>query len=358
MRYMSKSVYCGALLTIFSLTVTAEVQAASISVIPDTTLDITLIAVEGELALGDEKQFARIAIQHPKAVVMFNSPGGNLLAGIEIGKAIRMKGYWTYVPSGLTCASACALTWLGGVERYMERNSKIGFHAAYNSENGQMSGSANAIVGSYLTQLGLSENAIFYVTNASPEAMTWMSYEDAAKVGIAVNLTDPPQQPKQADTPKSTPTISNDIVSLRGADIFGHDLPGMPLKNVTMADCENACRSDSRCLAFTFNKKYSACFLKSAGERVFSNANADAGYKAALSPVLRNSKITILEATDLPGGDFNRLNGVGFGICSDTCEEDKRCLAFTYHGKSKTCWLKSAVSPPSLNRRAISGIKQ
>lgn len=359
MRYTCSLVLLFYVLLVSILGTGEKALAANVYVVPDTSVaNVTFIAVEGDFTSGDEQQFAQIAIQHPNAVVMFNSPGGNLAAGIEIGKAIRLKGYWTYVPAGLTCASVCALAWLGGVQRFMEPTSKIGFHAAYNSDNGQTSGSANAIVGSYLTQLGMSEQSIFYVTDAAPEGMTWMTYEDATKMGIAVNLTNPPPQAKPEQPPNTPAAGSPDIISLPGSDIFGHDLPGMPLKNVMMADCQKACESDSRCLAFTFNRKHSVCFLKSAGERVFLNSNADSGYKAALKPVLRNSSINILEATDLQGGDYNQLDGVGFGVCSDTCEEDSRCRAFTYRAKSKTCWLKSEVPPASTSKRVISGVKR
>jgi hypothetical protein len=53
--------------------------------------DTTIISIEGELRLGDEKRFADAAIRVADAVVVLSSPGGNVFAGIEIGKAIRLK---------------------------------------------------------------------------------------------------------------------------------------------------------------------------------------------------------------------------------------------------------------------------
>jgi hypothetical protein len=63
--------------------------------------------------------------------VVFNSNAGNLLAGIEIGKTIRLKSFATAVLDGLRCASSCAFAWLGGSPRFMEQGARIGFHAAY-----------------------------------------------------------------------------------------------------------------------------------------------------------------------------------------------------------------------------------
>jgi hypothetical protein len=67
-----------------------------------------LIQVVGDLALGDEKKFVDVALSSADAVVVFHSPGGNLFAGMEIGRAIRLKGFSTLVPDNMLCASACA----------------------------------------------------------------------------------------------------------------------------------------------------------------------------------------------------------------------------------------------------------
>jgi hypothetical protein len=76
-----------------------------------------LVAVEGDLEIGDDVKFRTQVGRLTKAVVVFNSRGGNLLAGIEIGKTIRLKSFATAVLDGLRCASACAFAWLGGSPR-------------------------------------------------------------------------------------------------------------------------------------------------------------------------------------------------------------------------------------------------
>lgn len=62
---------------------------------------------------------------------MFNSEGGNLMAGLEIGRAIRLKGFDTLVPDKMYCASACALAWLGGKTRWAGPGDHSTFHAAW-----------------------------------------------------------------------------------------------------------------------------------------------------------------------------------------------------------------------------------
>ena len=100
-------------------------SAATVDVQTINTADgaLTTIAIEGELVPGDETKFADAAIRAPSAVVMLNSPGGREIVGIEIGQAIRHKGFATYVPDGFTCASACALAWVAGGPRFMSAGS-------------------------------------------------------------------------------------------------------------------------------------------------------------------------------------------------------------------------------------------
>ncbi len=61
------------------------------------------------------------------------SDGGNLDAGIEIGRAIWFREAATVVEEG-TCASACALAWLAGRPRYMAPKARIGFHAPWRGD--------------------------------------------------------------------------------------------------------------------------------------------------------------------------------------------------------------------------------
>jgi hypothetical protein len=149
-----------------------------------------LIQVVGDLASGDDKKFVDVALSSAEAVVVFHSPGGNLFAGMEIGRAIRLKGFSTLVPDNMLCASACALAWLGGRVRLMSDTGRVGFHAAYTDDNGQanVSSAGNAIVGAYLNQLGLPTSAILYITDSPPNGIQWLSFADAQRFGIDVRL--------------------------------------------------------------------------------------------------------------------------------------------------------------------------
>jgi hypothetical protein len=118
------------------------------------------------LTPGDNDVFDKVAARLQVAAISFNSDGGNLVTGIQIGEVIRQRGFKTTVRDGKRCASACALAWLAGADRTMEGSAKIGFHAA----SGRETGVGNVLIGAYVAKLGLS------------------NISDAAAVGIRVAL--------------------------------------------------------------------------------------------------------------------------------------------------------------------------
>jgi hypothetical protein len=197
----------------------SHTPAAVMTTLP-TADRVNRFAVEGALVFGDEKEFARRVSSYSDGVVVLNSNGGNMFAGVEIGRIIREKGFKTEVPVGGRCASACALAWLGGQPRFMTHNGQIGFHAAFIRDQGveRETGAGNAIVGAYLRDIGLSMNAIIFVTGAPPHGMRWLTFEDAADYNIPVrpgsykfaqpNPSEPRRQVPSKTDPQSTGSIA------------------------------------------------------------------------------------------------------------------------------------------------------
>lgn len=60
--------------------------------------------------------------------VIFNSAGGQLVYGYQLGYVIRGAGFNTTVARGGECASACLVAFIGGVKREVTGNSTISFH--------------------------------------------------------------------------------------------------------------------------------------------------------------------------------------------------------------------------------------
>jgi ATP-dependent protease ClpP protease subunit len=354
-----------ALLTFLTITFPLCATAAEMRLVPGAVPGINYITVLGTFELGDDQKFIQIALPLDKAIVAFNSDGGNLSAGLGIGRAIRLKEFTTMVPKNSICASACGLAWLGGFERLVDEGAQVGFHAAYITDNGttQETGMGNALAGAYLNQLGLTQSAIAYVTEAGPQNMKWLTAEDAKNVGIAMTVlasieTEPAPKTDHSPTIQFPEKLqTSNLKRVQSADIYGFDLPRMPLKTTTMEACELACQSDGNCKAYTFNRPNSACFLKSNGSQMVGTPLSDAGYKMEIEAGIRISRITVYEGIDLPGSDFENFRGMSFEQCMRSCEYDKHCAAFTFDRRGMACWLKSFVPATNPNNIAISGIK-
>ena len=84
----------------------------------------TAIVIDGRIELGDTDRFAEIAEDYrgrweeayecPDAVVILNSPGGELREAISLGRKIAELGFGTIVGSEGVCASACVFALAGG----------------------------------------------------------------------------------------------------------------------------------------------------------------------------------------------------------------------------------------------------
>jgi hypothetical protein len=178
---------------IFAASILLCVTAKSAEITPLRQGGVTNgIVISGILMPGDHQKFANLALAPDRAIVFLSSEGGNLIEALEIGKAIRLKGFPTYVIANDVCASACAFIWLAGTPRLMSTAAKIGFHAVYTEESGavEISSSGNALAGSYLTKLGLSERAIFEVMHAPPTSIQWLTPANFRALGIDVQVPD------------------------------------------------------------------------------------------------------------------------------------------------------------------------
>jgi hypothetical protein len=172
--------------------IATAVHAADISKVAGKSGEVDFILLKGEIQMGDDKLFKNIAFNTDKAIVILDSPGGLVMPALEIGKAIRLKGYATAV-TDTSCTSACAIIWLAGETRFLSKKSRVGFHAVFVEDaEGQKlpAGVGNALVGSYLNSLGLSEKIVTFVTIAGPDSMRWISKSSADSLGLKVSVLD------------------------------------------------------------------------------------------------------------------------------------------------------------------------
>lgn len=158
------------------------------------------IYAEGVIATGDTQRLLEFAREKriEAARIVFNSPGGALIEGVQLGRAIRALGFNTAIGarpdaenkgSGI-CASACAYAFAGGVLRFISsEDDKLGLHQ-FSSPGGLSEQDAQQVSGvlvAYLSQMGVDANAFALATTSDPTGMVWLGADEAATLGFANN---------------------------------------------------------------------------------------------------------------------------------------------------------------------------
>lgn len=384
MKVYSVALAMGALLAI------VRVASAANIVLDRNIASVPVIVVDGDFDAGDDKTFNNLAITVDQGVVVFNSRGGLAAVGMSIGRTIAIKGFATLVPSNSLCASSCALAWLAGRPRSLLPSSHVGFHAIYTTENGfnNVSSAGNAVVGSYLRELGMTDRQIIYITDTQPNSMAWLSESTAAAIGLDVQFLSEASSPAKEGTntyivPIPTPAdrqsqntessvvtkpaieaipTANQWTILPYSDLQGSDITPKPLVLENADQCQIACQSSSECTAFTFNEAHKACFLKSAVKDALQFTGAISGYRSpnVVTRVGRNYGRDVgfrtFQGSEITAMPYSTYMNKTLAWCQDECVDDLFCRAFTYY-QTGICVKFHQTKPAQHNVNVFSGIK-
>lgn len=145
---------------------------------------VTPIVVSGLIQPGDEARFQDLTAGIGRARVYLSGPGGDVAASLRIGHHVRDRGFTTVVRKDSTCASAYMLIWAAGVPRTMDPRASLGAHAARSVHGPGEAGAANAVIGAYLSQMGLPYRAIAVLTKAAPNDLTELKASDLGEIGV------------------------------------------------------------------------------------------------------------------------------------------------------------------------------
>jgi hypothetical protein len=170
----------------------------------------TTISIVGKIEVNDDDRFDRLIKNQniDKALVRLDSPGGYIAPTMAMGDRIRYAGFWTYVPNGAICTSACADIWLAGRKRFLAPNGRLGFHSTGQTINGirvpAPSGDAAVLV--YFRRLGLSDEAISYFFAASTFDISYVTVRTLRQLGVDCDSFPPPMVAKATKTVRTEKT--------------------------------------------------------------------------------------------------------------------------------------------------------
>ena len=178
--------------------------------------DRSVLEVYGSFSPALTSDFQVVIAKEPGLrVVRFESPGGHILAAMQIAAMIEKRGLSTYV--GRMCASACTLAFLAGRQRWLAPNAKLGFHQA-RAEKG-----SNELANKFLRQayekFGMPAGFIARVLQTAP-ADLWVPSQAELRA-VHYTTDDPPasmlatggsEAPKLGDARALLRTAPNDAL--------------------------------------------------------------------------------------------------------------------------------------------------
>lgn len=158
----------------------------------------TDIFITGEIT-GDTtaqtKQAFRLA--SGRGTVFFDTSGGDLVDGIELGREIRRSGFSTDVGSRTSgngiapgiCHSVCTLSYAGGYYRYLQQGSQLGVHRFYRNSTGtqdlDVGQVMSAAITAYLEEMGVSTDLFDIMVKAGRDQMLILNREQIQALRLA-----------------------------------------------------------------------------------------------------------------------------------------------------------------------------
>ncbi len=187
-----------------SLSIASE-GTLRISVVPPGLYEIASssnewnIYLDGVIEPGAEKRVERELSRISDSVIQvhLNSPGGDFLTGIRLGRLFREKSAWTNIsrqgssamPNPGECYSACAMAYLGGYYRFVTKGSKYGVHRTWkNSASTEsdldMGQIISAAASAYIREMGADGGLLDLIVSAGKNELYFLNEAEQKKLRV------------------------------------------------------------------------------------------------------------------------------------------------------------------------------
>jgi hypothetical protein len=198
-RALCRGLLAAALISIGSVSATAD-KPMNFVLVQAGTLFKSIYAAGDITAYtpGKFSAFLKSSGVTAPATVYLSSAGGDLMAGLALGRAIRAAGFGTEVgipaPGRIepaACDSACTFVFLGGVTRTVSPGSFFGVHR-FSGNDADPLQAAQEIGGqlvAYMDEMHVSPDLYTQMTEGSPEQVKYLDAATMAKLRVTTTET-------------------------------------------------------------------------------------------------------------------------------------------------------------------------
>src|SRR3984957_366096 len=159
--------------------------------------DKIVIDAVGEIKVDEAKNFIAWVEQsrrewngHRATAIVFNSGGGSVAGGREMGITIADLHMTTGVAHGGQCSSACVLIWSAGEFKSAGSDSKIGVHMAKDM-NGEPTVDGTIFGLHWLQKTRAPNSVVVGAMSTKPDGIYWLSEDELISWGAKIVPEEP-----------------------------------------------------------------------------------------------------------------------------------------------------------------------
>jgi len=130
------------------------------------------------------------ALGRPVALnVDIDSPGGQVFAGLEIGRLLRREAALVRVGRGASCISACVFVLMGGAEREVAAGARIGLHrpSLGDPRRDTLVSTMSEQVVQYAEEMGVSRQIVDDMFAIPASRVRFVTTAELARYGLSVS---------------------------------------------------------------------------------------------------------------------------------------------------------------------------
>ena len=155
------------------------------SAVASTADGPTALLVSGVIGPGSYDEFRSALTRGAPELVVIDGPGGVLGEALLIGEEVRRRQLNTMVAARHSCASACAIVFLSGRNKYIGAGAEIGLHSA-SSADGRSDPEATQLMAKYLSGVGVPGSTLRRMARTAPNDIRWLTKAEQQAMGIKV----------------------------------------------------------------------------------------------------------------------------------------------------------------------------
>jgi hypothetical protein len=163
---------------------------------------------------------------------------------------------------------------------------------------------------------------------------------------------------EQTSAPPAPPSTGGAFAPYDNYDLFGRDLRG--LQGVEQQSCSAACMDEPLCQAYSYDKWNKYCYLKNAAGPLTLDAGSITGVRDGNEkPTISGTKIRLERRSSkrFSGGPFRTPYKATLDACQSTCEDNAKCLGYTFSTRTDTCNLFESITKFVSDETATSAFK-